>query len=514
MADTSTPSSTVPYGDDDEEYEEDDDVDEEYRQPDDEYRQLDVFLEHFHRVSACFLATLDSVRMEPTRKRRFRHVRRVPSVALPTRQYWSSVWGRMLMEMAHSSPNCSTSKLFRRRFRVPYIIFQSIVELVRQQEWYHDEQFDVCKQPLPPLELLLLGVLRILGRGLTFDDVAECNGISASANRVFFHKFCKHMAQEYNKHIFPPGTDDEIKHTTEEYRRLGFPGCVGSCDCVHIPWDKAPASDIAWYRGKEKYPTLAYQVTVDHKGLAMSVTNGFPGTVNDKTIARYDDFLQSIHARGRYADQEYDLYTGDGLQRRHKGLWLMVDQGYHRWKVLQCPLAMTTDPAKLQWSQALESCRKDVECFFGRLKGRFRCLKLPCNFKYKVEIDNMFFTCVILQNIIQRHDYCIAEMDDDFTGAAGLFDHEDVGLHIRGNLDAQGDIRIQSDTDFSHMRDASSRLQTHLVSRCMSTQNRRPIYEVPDDLTISLEDGWYDLQHALIVHYTEACRLGMVARRE
>jgi len=149
MADTSTPSATVPYGDDDEEYEEDEDFDEEYRQPDDEYRQLDVFLEHVHLVSACFLATLDSVRMEPTRKRRFRHVRRVPSVALPTRQYWSSVWGRMLMEMAQSSPNCSTSKLFRRRFRVPYIIFQSILELIRQQEWYHDEQFDVCKQPLP-----------------------------------------------------------------------------------------------------------------------------------------------------------------------------------------------------------------------------------------------------------------------------------------------------------------------------------------------------------------------------
>ena len=52
----------------------------------------------------------------------------------------------------------------------------------------------------------------------------------------------------------------------------------------------------------------------------MSVTNGYPGTVNDKTIARYDDFLQSIHARGRYADKQYDLYTGDGLQHRHKGL--------------------------------------------------------------------------------------------------------------------------------------------------------------------------------------------------
>ena len=247
MAEPFTASSTVQYSDDEEEYDEDESLDE-------QYTQLDVVLEQFRRASACLLATLDSATMHPSRKRKFRHVRRVASVALPTRQYWSSVWGRLLMENSQSSPNCSTSKLFRRRFRVPYIIFQSILELVRQQKWYHDEQFDVCKQPLPPLELLLLGVLRILGRGLTFDDVSEYNGISASANRVFFHMFCKNMAQEYNKHIFPPGTDEEIKHTTEEYRRLGFPGCVGSCDCVHIPWDKAPASDIAWYRGKKSIP--------------------------------------------------------------------------------------------------------------------------------------------------------------------------------------------------------------------------------------------------------------------
>lgn len=49
-----------------------------------------------------------------------------------------------------------------------------------------------------------------------------------------------------------------------------------------------------------------------------------------------------------------------------------------------------------RWSKALESVRKDVECFFGILKRRFRTLKLGIIFQDEDDINNMFFTCCIL----------------------------------------------------------------------------------------------------------------------
>lgn len=80
----------------------------------------------------------------------------------------------------------------------------------------------------------------------------------------------------------------------------------------------------------------------------------------------------------------------------------------------------------------MESVRKDIECFFGRLKvgtdsqyeiicymlasyltsfrsltttqGRFRILKMPILLHDKKDIDNVFFTCVALQNIIATWD--------------------------------------------------------------------------------------------------------------
>ena len=52
----------------------------------------------------------------------------------------------------------------------------------------------------------------------------------------------------------------------------------------------------------------------------------------------------------------------------------------------------------------MESVRKDVECAFGVLKGRFRCLKLPIQLHDKDVIDDMFFTCVGLHNMLHLYD--------------------------------------------------------------------------------------------------------------
>ena len=57
-----------------------------------------------------------------------------------------------------------------------------------------------------------------------------------------------------------------------------------------------------------------------------------------------------------------------------------------------------------RWRARLESVRKDIECAFERLKGRFRILKVPINFHKKSQIDDLVVSCVILQNMIHRHD--------------------------------------------------------------------------------------------------------------
>lgn len=71
----------------------------------------------------------------------------------------------------------------------------------------------------------------------------------------------------------------------------------------------------------------------------------------------------------------------------------------------------------------MESVRKDVECFFGILKGRFRILKLPILYRDKKAIDNVFFACCILHNILHAYDGLDElEADVDWAGADGCHD--------------------------------------------------------------------------------------------
>jgi hypothetical protein len=54
----------------------------------------------------------------------------------------------------------------------------------------------------------------------------------------------------------------------------------------------------------------------------------------------------------------------------------------------------------------MESVRKDIECYFGRLKQRFRVLRVPNLLNNKNQIDNMMFSVVAVQNMV--YDYVIA----------------------------------------------------------------------------------------------------------
>ncbi|CAM9916631.1 unnamed protein product, partial [Discosporangium mesarthrocarpum] len=54
----------------------------------------------------------------------------------------------------------------------------------------------------------------------------------------------------------------------------------------------------------EGFPSIAYQVTVDHTGCVLAVTAGFAGATNDKTIVRYDPSVDRVKTHEAYTQME------------------------------------------------------------------------------------------------------------------------------------------------------------------------------------------------------------------
>lgn len=95
-----------------------------------------------------------------------------------------------------------------------------------------------------------------------------------------------------------------------------------------------------------------------------------------------------------------------------------------QWVTLMPPTKYPVTQPETAFSKTLESVRKDVECCFGILKGRFRILKLAIQFHKKEDIDHVFFACCILHNMLHSFDGMdkMEPIEVDWAGKAGLHD--------------------------------------------------------------------------------------------
>jgi hypothetical protein len=80
---------------------------------------------------------------------------------------------------------------------------------------WSDGKVDSLCPPATPIPLLLLCVLRYLGRGWTFDNLLENTGIGEEIVRVFFHKFIQFGSTVlYSRFVIAPMTAEEaFEHT-------------------------------------------------------------------------------------------------------------------------------------------------------------------------------------------------------------------------------------------------------------------------------------------------------------
>ena len=121
-------------------------------------------------------------------------------------------------------------------------MFGELVEKVENGENCFPERFSATGGPnckhhpkVTSLELLVLGTLRILGRGGPFDSLTETTYVSGETHRIFFHAFISWGSRfMYLEFGFYPRMQQETQANLNEMELGGMPGCVGSTDATHI----------------------------------------------------------------------------------------------------------------------------------------------------------------------------------------------------------------------------------------------------------------------------------------
>jgi hypothetical protein len=305
---------------------------------------------------------------------------------------------RMIENRWHHNVRTIDGRDFRKNYRVPATFFDDIVRWFRESQWFCRET-DGFLRPAVPLELKILAVFTMLGRGVCAAVPAKEIGCDEKTIQEFFKFFCMQVAKHlYQRFICFPSTVSDVSKCVQTYARENLPGCMGSIDCVHIPWIKCLASVRSWFVGKEGVPTVAFQVIVDHSTRILSISQPHPGASNDKTIASMDPWLQKIRTLACFVSFSWTALTRAG-SATFRGVYLICDGGYHQWRVMQRCSIITSNEKFIRLNARIASARKDVECTFGRVKNRFRILKIPSLLQNLGDVANVFITCCIFHNM-------------------------------------------------------------------------------------------------------------------
>jgi hypothetical protein len=397
--------------------------------------------------------------------------------------WWRMFLNPQVKNSYANEPNGRDSLKFRRMSRVTYEIFKTrLLDLALELWWpaWHEHATDCFNKPVADLRLKLLGALFTLATGATHFVVSTNTNISKEAHRFFFNDWIEKMASIKHLFIFFPSDDEMLKRVWDEYAQLGLPGCVGSVDCVHIGWDKCPTQQLHLYKGKEAYPSVAYQVVCTSRKFIQSVSCGHPGARNDKHIARTDPSVTDLLYGNGWLRSKYWEVTNDANGRRKaiQGLYLICNGGYHRWPCLVYPVKVgKPGSTSMKFSKLIESVRKDIEDVFGILKIRFAFLKSFTNLRQQKHIDCAFVTCCILHNILFEHDGYLDTNLPDYPGG--------LAAALKMKFD-----RSEKTTFWSRGVDDTPDLEEEEAER------RRPIQK-----STRLAQEWQTVMQALMNHY-------------
>ncbi|XP_050156255.1 uncharacterized protein LOC126630178 [Malus sylvestris] len=126
-----------------------------------------------------------------------------------------------------------TEEDFRRRFRMRRHVFERLLCDVQQVNPYFRHKRDRAGRPsfLPYQKVTV--TLRMMAYGSPADSMDETHGMSESTCLNTLEEFCDTIVQLYKDEYIREPNKKDLNRLLRKAEDHGFPGMIGSLDCMH-----------------------------------------------------------------------------------------------------------------------------------------------------------------------------------------------------------------------------------------------------------------------------------------
>ena len=283
---------------------------------------------------------------------------------------------------------------FRRRYRMRRSLFLRIVDAVKDHDQYFQQRRDHAGRLGLSSNQKVTAVFRILAYGFPADAADEYVKIGESTTIESLKRFCRAIVEIFSEQYLRSPTPVDVARLLYINKKRGFPGMLGSLDCMHWKWKNCPTAWAGQYAGRSGSPTIILEAVADYDLWIWHAYFGLPGTNNDINVLESSHLMsnltQGIAPPAHYVIQgkEYNMgyYLADGI--------------YPKWSTIVQSIHEPRGPKKKYFAMKQEACRKDVERAFGVLQSRFAIVAGPARYWRKEVLHDIMTTCIILHNMI------------------------------------------------------------------------------------------------------------------
>lgn len=185
-------------------------------------------------------------------------------------------------------------RLFRRRFRMKRDLFLQIVKDMEDNCDYFVQKPNAAKVLGFSALQKVTAAIRMLSYGTAADSVDEYLRMAESTAIESLKYFCKTVIKVYGEQYLRSPKEDDTAKLLKEGEERGFPGMLGSIDCMHWAWKNCPTAWHGQFTGKEKQATIVLEAVASKNLWIWHAFFGLPGSLNDINVLDRSPVFQPV----------------------------------------------------------------------------------------------------------------------------------------------------------------------------------------------------------------------------
>ncbi|XP_059669239.1 uncharacterized protein LOC132314383 [Cornus florida] len=212
-------------------------------------------------------------------------------------------------------------EMFRRRFRMRRKLFIHILNgITAYDEWF-------IQKPDAPVQKMRAAI-HILAYGISADLCDEYIKISETTAVESLKRFCDTVIAVYAGQYQRTPNKEDIARLLREEEERGFPGMLGSIDCMHWVWKNCPIRWHGTHEGRNHKPTLILKALASKNLWIWHALFGMAGSNNDVNVLDHSPVFNSM-INGTMPPINYEV---NGY--RHTIGYYLSDSIYPKWATL------------------------------------------------------------------------------------------------------------------------------------------------------------------------------------